>query len=570
MPYRAPLSEYRFLLEHVVGYPAVAATERFAHADLETAVAILNEAGKLAEEVLAPLRRAGDLAPARLENGVVRTPPGYRDAYQAIAAGGWVGASAPEEFGGMGLPQALTACVHEMMSGACLALQLNPLLTQGQIEALAEHADPAIQATYIPKLASGAWSGTMNLTEPQAGSDVGALRTRAEPAGDGSYRITGEKIYITWGDGDVAENISHLVLARLPDAPPGSRGISLFVVPKLLPGPDGAPGERNALRVVGLEKKLGLHGSPTATMSYEGATGWMIGAPNAGLAAMFTMMNNARLLTGVQGVGIAEAAHQAAVAFAADRRQGRTGGGRGTIDEHPDVRRMLLTMEAEVTAARATLLSCAAAIDQGVATGDPAWRARAAFLTPVAKTMGAETGHHVSHEAIQVHGGLGFIEDTGIAQLARDVRVVSIYEGTSGIQAADLVMRKLADGGEAAEALLDEVSRTAKAARSRFPDLAQAVWTAAESLREVTDWLVQDAEAEDRLAGSLAYLRAFAKVFGARHHLAAAIAEPAVGRRAALAGVYVTRVLPRHAADLAEARAGAGDLAALAPQAMPA
>lgn len=570
MPYRAPLSEFRFLLEHVVGYQGITKIERFAHADLGTADAILTEAGKLAEEVLAPLRRAGDLSPARLENGVVRTPPGYRDAYDAIAAGGWVGASAPEAYGGMGLPQTLTACIHEMMSSTCISLQLNPLLTHGQIEALAQHADDTIKAAYLPKLASGAWSGTMNLTEPQAGSDVGALRTRAEPAGDGSYRITGQKIYITWGDSDLTENVCHLVLARLPDAPAGSRGISLFLVPKFLPAPDGEPGQPNALRVVGLERKLGLHGSPTATMEYSGATGWMIGEANAGLTAMFTMMNNARLLTGVQGVGLAEAAHQAAVAFAADRRQGRTGGAQGTINEHPDVRRMLLTMEAEVFAARATLLTCAGAIDRAAASGDLTWHARAAWLTPIAKTMGAETGHRVAQEAIQVHGGLGFIEDTGIAQLARDARIVSIYEGTSGIQAADLVMRKLADGGAAADALLDEIGRTAKAGRDRFPQIAQALWTAAESMRDVTEWLTIEASAEDKLAGSLAYLRAFSWVLGAQLHLVSALAEPKSGRRGALASVYATRVLPRHAADLAEARAGISDLAALNPQALPA
>ncbi len=445
MPYRSPVSEFRFILDHVTGYGRVAATDRFSDAGAETVEAILTGAARLCDDVMAPLNRAGDKVPARLENGVVRTSPGFADAYWAIAEGGWIGISASEGAGGMGLPQTLATAVNDMMSGACLALQLNPLMSQGQIEALEHHASDAIKALYLPKLISGEWSGTMNLTEPQAGSDVGALTTRAEPRGDGTYAITGQKIYITWGDNDITSNVCHLVLARLPDAVPGTKGISLFMVPKFLPDAGGNPGPRNALRVVSLEHKLGLHGSPTCVMAYEGATGWLVGAPHGGMAAMFTMMNNARLGVGVQGIGVAEAAFQQAMAYASERKQGRAGG-TGTIAEHADVRRMLATMKAEIFAARSIALNCAVAIDMARATGDAKWAARAAFLTPIAKAYGTDVGVEVAGMGIQVHGGMGFIEETGAAQFLRDVRVTAIYEGTNGIQAMDLVGRKLMDG----------------------------------------------------------------------------------------------------------------------------
>ncbi|MEM6596041.1 MAG: acyl-CoA dehydrogenase family protein, partial [Pseudomonadota bacterium] len=306
MPYTAPASDYQFLFDHVVGYARLSETEKFADATGDITAAILEEAAKVSAEVLAPLQRPGDLHPARLENGVVRTSPGYAEGYQAIAEGGWVGMGADPEYGGMGLPHSLVTAVNEMVGGACLSLQLNPLMTQGQIEALESHASDEIKAVYLPKLISGAWSGTMNLTEPQAGSDVGALRTKAEPKGDGTYAVTGQKIYISWGDNDFTENVCHLVLARLPDAAPGTKGISLFMVPKRIPDASGNPGVANDLKVVSLEHKLGLHGSPTAVMQYDGATGWLVGEENKGMAAMFTMMNNARLGVGMQGVAVAE------------------------------------------------------------------------------------------------------------------------------------------------------------------------------------------------------------------------------------------------------------------------
>ncbi|MBP1807207.1 acyl-CoA dehydrogenase [Rubellimicrobium aerolatum] len=560
MPYRSPLTELRFHLAHVAGFSRLAATPRFAEATPDTVDAILTEAARLCDEVLAPLNRAGDLHPARLENGAVRTPPGFADGYRAIAEGGWIGLSAPPDWGGAGLPLTLATCVNDMMSGACLALQLNPLMTQGQIETLTHHASPDLQALYLPKLVSGEWSGTMNLTESQAGSDVGALRTRAEPDGNGAFRLTGEKIYITWADNDFTGNVVHMVLARLPDGAPGTKGISLFLVPKVLPNADGNPGEPNALRPLKLEHKLGLHGSPTAVMSYEGAKGWLVGPPHGGMAAMFTMMNNARLGVGVQGIGIAEAAFQQALDWATTRRQGRADG-TGTIIEHPDVRRMLAHMKAETFAARAIALDCAVALDMAAATGDPQWTARAAFLTPIAKAFGTDTGHAVAQLSLQVHGGAGYIEGTGAAQLARDVRVTQIYEGTNGIQALDLVGRKLSDGGEAASRLLDEVERIARAARPAHAALAEPLWQAAESLREATDWLLATPSA--RGAGATAYLRAFARVLGGRAHLQAALAGD--GPRARLAAFYLRRLLPEHAALLAEVRDGADAVLAVTP-----
>jgi len=557
MPYRAPVADFRFLLTHVTGFSRVAETARFAEATDETVEAILLGAARLCEEVLAPLQRVGDRHPARLDNGIVRTPPGFAQGYRAMAEGGWFSVAADPAFGGMGLPVTLATAVNDMMSGACMALHLSSLLTQGQIEALEHHASDAVKALYLPRLISGEWPGTMNLTEPQAGSDVGALRTRAEARDDGTYAITGQKIYITWADNDFTPNTCHLVLARLPDAPEGTRGISLFLVPKFIPDAAGNPGQRNTLQVVSLEHKLGLHGSPTAVMQYDGATGWMVGAPNKGMAAMFTMMNNARLAVGVQGVGVADAATQAAVRYA----MGRVQGGAGTIVDHADVRRMLATMKAEVFSARAIALTCAVAIDMARATAAPDWQARAALLTPIAKAFGTDTGVDMASMGIQVHGGMGFIEETGAAQYLRDVRVTTIYEGTNGIQAMDLVGRKMMDAGEAAFRLLDEVQAGAEAARLTLPDLAGDVWTAAESLRETTEWMVAQS-LEDRFAGSVPYLRAFARVLGGHLHLRAALADAA---RLPLARVAIRRLMPEYIGLLAQAREGAAGLFDVSP-----
>tara|TARA_R110001606_G_scaffold323717_3_gene470531 strand:+ start:1023 stop:2738 length:1716 start_codon:yes stop_codon:yes gene_type:complete len=566
MPYRAPVGDFAFLFDHVVGLNAVRETQRFEDATSDVTQAILDEAGKLCNDVLAPLQRAGDQHPAKLENGVVRTSPGFAQGYAAIAKGGWIGISADPEFGGMGLPMTLTTAVNEMMSGACLSLQLAPLMSQGQIEALEHHASDAIKELYLPKLISGEWTGTMNLTEPQAGSDVGALSTKAKPNGDGTYAISGQKIYITWGDNDFADNICHLVLARLPDAPAGTKGISLFLVPKYLPKEDGALGASNSLKVVSLEHKLGIHGSPTCVMQYDNATGWLVGSEQGGMAAMFTMMNNARLGVGGQGIGVAEAAYQHALSYAMERKQGKTGrpDGTGTIVDHADVRRMLMTMKAETFAARAIGLSCAVAIDMANATGQTEWKTRAAFLTPIAKAFGTDTGMAVAEMGVQVHGGMGFIEETGAAQFSRDVRVTAIYEGTNGIQAMDLVARKMMDGGEAANRLLDEIETNAEAAREAFPNMADAVWQASETLREATDWLTEQTNMDTRFAGAVPYLRAFARVLGAHLHLKAALADKG-GAREKLARFYILRLLPEHVGLLTHAQAGESDLFALSP-----
>ncbi len=553
MTYRAPLGDFSRILKHVVGYERVSATERFADASLETVEAVLSEAAKMCEEVMAPLQRNGDLDPARLENGVVRTSEGFAEGYRAIAEGGWIAASAEEASGGMGLPLTVTTCVNDMMSGACLALQLNPLMTQGQIEALENHASDELKALYLPKLVTGEWAGTMNLTEPQAGSDVGALSTKAVPNGDGTYAITGQKIYISWGDNDFTGNVCHLVLGRLPDAVPGTKGISLVLVPKFLPDENGEPGARNDLRVVSLEHKMGLHGSPTCVMSYEGATGWLVGEENDGMRAMFTMMNNARLGVGVQGIGVAEGAYQHAVAYAEERKQGRSE--TGTILGHADVRRMLAEMKADIFAARSIGLMLAVALDMARATGDKGWAARAGVLTPIAKAFGTDVGIEVASKGVQVHGGMGYIEETGAAQYLRDVRVTAIYEGTNGIQAMDLVGRKLMDGGEAVFALIDSMQSYIEGVKSDIPELAEAAWQASENLRDATEALLA-MDVTDRFAGAVPYLRAFARVLGATAHLRAACAERDSATER-LARFYILRMLPEHASLCAQARAGA-------------
>ncbi len=548
MAYRSTAPELSFYLNNVLAVERLADTERFAEASADMVEAILGEAGKLCEDVLEPVNRNGDLEPARLENGVVRCSPGFKEAYAAIAEGGWVGITADPEHGGMGLPVTLATCVNEMMSSSCLSLSLNPLMTQGQIEALEAHGSDAIKELYLPKLISGAWTGTMNLTEPQAGSDVGALRSKAEPNGDGSYAVTGQKIYISWGDHDVAENICHLVLARLPDGVPGTKGISLFLVPKFLPDENGNPGVANSLKPISLEHKLGLHGSPTAVMEYDGATGWLVGPEHGGMATMFVMMNNARLGVGVQGLGVAEAALQAAVAYAKDRKQGRVPveNGAGAIIDHADVRRMLLEMQAKTSVARAICLDTAISLDMGRATGDAAWDARGAFLTPIAKAFGTDIGCEVASTGMQVHGGMGYIEETGAAQFYRDVRVTAIYEGTNGIQAMDMVSRKLMDGGAAAYALLDEIDVEG------HPRMAAAVT----AVREATDWMVS-ADMNDRFAGATRYLRAFALVLGGHYLVKAGTVDV---ERMPLARFYVRQLLPEVAGLCAAACEGAETL----------
>lgn len=569
MSYRAPVKEMTFYLDNVLDAGRISETEKFAEASGDMTEAILGEAARLSEEILAPLNVAGDLHPARLENGVTRCSPGYDAGYKAIAEGGWVGMAGDPEFGGMGLPLALTSCVGEMMSGACLSLSLNPLMTQGQIEALEHHASDEIKALYLPKLISGQWTGTMNLTEAGAGSDVGALRSKAEDNGDGTYSVTGQKIFISWGDHDVAENICHLVLARLPNAVSGTKGISLFLVPKYLPDANGNPGVANSAGAISLEHKLGLHGSPTAVMEFAGATGWMIGSEGGGMAAMFTMMNNARIGVGIQGLSQAEAATQKALEYALVRKQGRSPieGGTGTILDHADVRRNIMTMKSLTSVARAIILDAAVSTDlsKGLA-GDEAkaQAARAAFLTPIAKAFGTDTGCEVAEIGVQVHGGMGYIEETGAAQFYRDVRVTAIYEGTNGIQAMDMVGRKLIDGGVAAFGMLGEISLTAAKAEADTPDLAAFLAAAEMSLNATTQWML-DAPMNDRFAGAVLYLRAFALALGGHYLLKAAMVESV---RMPLARFHIRQTMQQVDALCSAAREGAASLYALDAEAL--
>ncbi len=496
--YAAPLKEIRFALEAVAGLERLAELPGLEDAQPELVAAALEEAGKFAAGVLAPLQRVGDTQPPRIENGVVRTSPGWADAYKQYVAAGWNGPAFDPEIGGGGLPWAAATALNEMWGSACLSFSLGPLLTQGAIDLLEAHGADAQKALYLEKLVSGEWTGTMNLTEPQAGSDVGALRTRAVPEGD-HYRIKGQKIFISYGDHDMTDNIVHLVLARIEGAPAGIRGVSLFVVPKFLVNEDGSLGARNDLRPVSLEHKLGIHGSPTCVMSYgddEGAIGWLVGQENGGIQAMFTMMNNARLGVGLQGLSVAERALQQATAFAEDRKQGRdpeTGAENAPIRRHPDVRRMLVTMQAETEGMRALSYWVAARMDEARRGQDADARARSQrlldLLIPVVKAYCTDRGVEVASTNVQVHGGMGFIEETGAAQILRDARIAPIYEGTNGIQAMDLLGRKLARDGGAAMAELITLMRADLDAMAAGPvaDIATAVARGVDALEAATE-----------------------------------------------------------------------------------
>ncbi|MCB2102120.1 MAG: acyl-CoA dehydrogenase, partial [Rhodobacterales bacterium] len=481
--------------------------------------------------VLAPTNRDGDLNPARLDNGVVRTSPGFKEAYAQFIEAGWNGMPFDPDFGGQGLPWLVSTAVQEVWHAANMSFGLCPMLTQGAVEALLHHADDAIKATYLPKMIAGEWTGTMNLTEPQAGTDLGALRSKAEPEGD-HYRISGQKIFITFGEQDYTDNIVHLVLARTPDAPPGPKGISLFVVPKFMVNPDGSLGARNDVRCVSLEHKLGIHGSPTAVMSFGddgGAIGYLVGQENQGLAHMFTMMNNERLAVGLQGVGVAERAYQAAVSYAKERVQSRalgaTGPGPSTIIQHPDVRRMLLTMRALVQAGRALAYYTAAKIDAAERHPDAdarrAAQSRVDLLTPVVKAWCSDNAIEVANIGIQVHGGMGFIEETGAAQYLRDARITAIYEGTNGVQANDLIGRKVArDGGAAQRDLIADLRRTAEdLAANGGPDLeaiGDRLTAGTDALERATEWLVPAYGEDPRVpsAGATHYLELMGTVTG--------------------------------------------------------
>lgn len=557
MAYDAPIDEIEFSLKAVAGMGQLEGLPGLEAYDEEIIRPILEEAAKLARDVLAPLNPVGDSQGARLEDTRVIAPEGFKAAYDAFREGGWMGLAAPEAWGGQGLPRALALGVMEMFHAANMAFGLCPMLSYGAVEALLAHGTDDQKDTYLPKLVAGDWTGTMNLTEPQAGSDVGALSARAVPNVDGSYAISGQKIYITWGDHDLAENIIHLVLARVPGAPAGSKGISLFLVPKFLVNTDGSLGARNPVYCIGLEKKIGIHASPTCVMEYSGATGWLIGEANQGLACMFTMMNSARLNVGLEGVAVGEAAYQAAFSYAQERKQGKVEGisGAAPILHHADVRRTLITMRARVAAARAICHACGVSADLAHASETPSIRAAAKaredLLTPIAKAWSTDMGVDVASLGVQVHGGMGFMSETLAAQLYRDARIAPIYEGTNGIQAIDLVGRKLAgNGGASMRAMLTEVDETVRLARStndpQFVQLAERLWAASKALAETTDWMLARMKAEEQdkaLAGATAYLALAGDVIGghflARAALAARQKEPDFrARQMALAGFF--------------------------------
>ncbi len=588
--YVPPLRDIRFVLEQLVDLPGLSKLEAYGHADPDTVFGVIEESGRFMAGVLGPLNRVGDTAGSIFDgDGEVTTPPGFKEAYRQYVDAGWGAVSFSPEFGGGGFPWLVTIVMQEMMASANMAFSLCPLLTQGAIDMLTHHGSPGQQSTFLEKMVSGEWAGTMNLTEPQAGSDLGAVRTRAVPAGDGSWRITGQKIFITFGEHDLAGNIIHLVLARVPDAPPGTKGISCFIVPKYLVNADGSLGARNDVRCVSIEHKLGIHASPTCVMSYGdagGATGYLIGEANHGMRYMFTMMNNARLSVGVQGLAIAERAYQDALSYAQQREQGRAigtpAGEPSLIVEHPDVRRMLLTMKAYIEAMRALLYSNAASIDLARHHPDPAERAArrelADLLTPISNAWCTDLGFELTSVGLQVHGGMGYVEETGVAQHLRDSRIAPIYEGTNGIQSIDLVIRKLPmrGGGVVADLLaqMEALDPELAAAGPELAGMRVALADGVSVLRQATGWVMSDglAGSNDALAGATPYLRLLGLVVGgwllARSALAASRLLRTAGRADAAflqdkigtARFYAGQLLPQAAGLLPSVTAGAGPL----------
>jgi acyl-CoA dehydrogenase len=532
MTYRAPINDILLALNHGAGFARAAAAKQLGDYDPEMTAAVLEEAGKFAEDVLAPLNRGGDTVGAKYNDGKVTTAPGWPDAYARWSGAGWNAVSGPEAWGGQGLPFAINAACTEMWASANMAFGLCPLLTASAIEALDAHGTEALKKIYLAKLISGEWTGTMQLTESQAGSDVGALRSRAEKQADGTYKLFGQKIFITYGEHDMTENIIHFVLARLPGAPAGTRGISLFLVPKFLVNADGSLGGRNDIRAASIEHKLGIHASPTCVIvmgDAGGATGYLIGEENRGMACMFTMMNQARLSVGLEGVGIAERAYQQALGYAQERKQGRAAGGKGEGSDpilvHPDIKRMLLQMRALTAAARTICYATAVAMDVAERATDGSVRdaasARAALLTPIAKAFSTDIGMEVASLGVQIHGGMGFIEETGAAQHYRDARIAPIYEGTNGIQSIDLVTRKLgAHGGASVWALMDElkeiVSRVEASNDPAFGATGPRLREALASLDRTSRWLLEKLASapNDALAGATPYLRLFGATLG--------------------------------------------------------
>ena len=575
MTYSAPVKAMHYLLRHAVDIDSILAGPQHAEVSHDLITDILTGAAVFSEDVLAPINWDGDQNPATLSGEDVTASPGFKDAYKAFVEAGWQTLSMPTEIGGMGLPQAISVAANEMIYASNMAFGLCPMLTTSAVKAIDVHASDDLKSVYLDKMVTGDWSGAMCLTEPQAGSDLGPVRTKAESLGDGTYAISGQKIYITWGDHECAENIIHLVLARLPDAPAGSKGISLFLCPKYFVNPDGSLGERNAFKPIGLEHKLGIHGSPTCVMEFAGAKGWMVGEPNRGLSCMFTMMNEARLFVGVQGVAIGDRAYQAALDYANERVQGRVSGQAETapIIGHPDVRRMLVDMKAHLMGARAICMATAAAGDMAAISNDEdvtkAQHVREALLTPIAKSYGSDAGVSVSSTALQVHGGMGFVEETGAAQHYRDSRIAPIYEGTNGIQAIDLVGRKLKrDGGVGMKGLISELGRIKALISDTSAELGPlgsvfetALSDAVNTLTIATD-IMLNAEDQDALAVATDYLNLCGDILGGALLIKAACKglhakDPLAKNMAALARFHAVSIMPRGQGRLSAIREGA-------------
>jgi acyl-CoA dehydrogenase len=585
MTYRAPINDMLLALNHGAGLKAAIEAGHYGDFDADITTAVLEEAGKFATDVLAPLNKVGDEHGIKLEANKVTTAPGWPDAYKRWTDGGWNAVSGPEAFGGQGLPLAINAACTEIWSASNVAFGLCPLLTLSAIEALDAHGSDELKNIYLEKLVTGEWTGTMQLTEPQAGSDVGALRTRADKQADGTYRIKGTKIFITYGEHDMTDNIVHFVLARLPDAPAGTKGISLFLIPKFMVNADGSLGARNDIYASGVEHKLGMHASPTCTMTmgdHGGAIGYLIGEENQGMRCMFTMMNQARLGVGLEGVRVADRAYQQALAYAQERKQGKAvdnknGGGSDAIIVHPDVKRMLLQMRSLTAAARSICYATAVALDVATRAKDAKVRtdaaARGALLTPIAKAFSTDIGNEVAYLGVQVHGGMGFIEETGAAQHYRDARITSIYEGTNGIQSIDLVTRKLAaNGGASVWTLLAELEATVKQVEGSndpgFGTTAAKLRDALGSLERASRWLLDrvSTKPNDALAGATPYLRLFGATLGGCMLAGEALAAKAGGdgeRYVTLARFFAENVtvqaasLEKTVTDSAEAVNGA-------------
>ena len=572
--YRAPLADIRFALRSIARLDELAKLPAYRHADPETVWSVLEEAARFVGDLVAPANQPGDQRGSVMSNGGVRTPDGFREAYRAYVQAGWGGVDFPSEWGGHQMPKAVGLAFEEMLTSANMAFSLCPLLTYSGIDALLAHGSEEQRAAYLPRLISGEWSATMNLTEPQAGSDLGTITARAAPAGDGTYRITGSKIFITYGEHDLTDNIIHFVLARTPGSPPGTKGISMFIVPKFLLDQNGEAGRRNDLKAVSLEHKLGIRGSPTCVMAYGedagGAVGFLLGEEHQGMRNMFTMMNAARISVGLEGMAVAERAYQQAADYARTRKQGRAPGAReeSPIVDHPDVRRMLMTMRSNIEAMRALLYRTAMHQDLAEHAEDEADRTQhdraVALLTPVVKTWCTDTGVSLTSIGLQVHGGMGFVEETGAAQHYRDVRITPIYEGTNGIQAIDLAMRKLPlDEGRFARSFLDGMRQPADGLRTTgWTAAADRLERAVDDLETAVAWMAR-AGTEDRLAGAGPLCAMFGITAGGAMMAEAACAAPDLPSKLATARFYLEQILPGAAAHLPAVTAGAAPLAAL-------